>query len=136
MIRVYLAGNIFETRYRDYVKKTYGDKLEILDPISENGAIVDPIHEKINHIKSFDEIVENDKEMIYSSDIFVAIFNKMSAGTIMEILYAWNRQIPVYLIIPPNSKFENDIWLSYHTTKFFYTTDSCYEHILNQITIT
>ena len=132
MLRIYLAGNAFETEYRSIVKSYYGSKFILVDPMVENGAIIDKENTKVIHNGSFEDVVINDKALIEGCDILTAVFNKHSTGTIMEILYAYNRNIPVYLIIPPSKGFENDIWLKYHTTRFFYNTEFCYDYILEQ----
>ncbi len=133
MVKVYLAGRVWETDYRKHVHKHYGKKLKIVDPMIENGAFVDLEHKKVIHNGSIDDVVENDKALIDTCDILVAIVNEYSAGTMMEILYAYNRNIPVYLIVGYSQNFENDIWLKYHSTKIFDSTYKCYGHILKQI---
>ena len=54
------------------------------------------------------------------------------AGTMMEIVYAYSKNIPVFLIISPDKDFENDIWLKYHSNKMFFDVNECYDYILNQ----
>jgi nucleoside 2-deoxyribosyltransferase len=134
MIKVYLAGRAFETSYRKYVKKTYGDKLFLIDPMIENGVFVDTKNMKIQHNgTTVESIVETDKHLIRNSDILVAYINQYTSGTSMEILYAYQKNIPVYLIVTLGKDFENDIWLSYHSNKIFYDIDSCFDSILKQI---
>ena len=133
MVRVYLAGNVFETEYRETVKKYYGNKLTIVDPMDRPGVTIDIKNKKIEHTESWAEIVENDKALIDGCSILVAVINQYSAGTCMEILYAFNRNIPVYLIVAPGKGFDSDIWLGYHSTQIFYDTNKCYRHILKQI---
>jgi len=133
MVRVYLAGNVYATEYRSQVKRDYSHKIEAVDPITENGAIVNTTDKTIKHIKTFDEIVENDKALIDTCKILVAYVDKYTAGTMMELIYAFNRNIPVYVIVPQGQNFANDIWIQYHTTKFFFNIDDCFNHILKQI---
>ena len=131
MVKVYLAGRAFETTYRKQVKREYGSRLELIDPMIENGVFVDTKNMKINHNgATVESIVENDKYLIDKSDILVAYINQYTAGTCMEILYAYQQNKPVYLIVTPGKDFENDIWLSYHSTKIFFNIKDCFEHIL------
>jgi hypothetical protein len=51
----------------------------------------------------------------------------------MEILYAYNCQIPIYLIVSPDRGFEEDIWFKAHATKIFYSIDDCFKHIKKQL---
>ena len=134
MVKVYLAGRAFETTYRKQVKREYGSKFKLIDPMIENGVFVDTKNMKIQHNgATVESIVENDKYLIRTSDILVAYINQYTAGTCMEILYATQMNKPVYLIVTPGKEFENDIWLSYHSTKIFFGVNECYDHILKQI---
>ena len=134
MVKVYLAGRAFETTYRKQVKKEYGDRLELIDPMIENGVFVDTKNMKIQHNgATVESIVETDKYLISNSAILVAYINQYTAGTMMEILFAHQLNIPVYLIVTPDKDFENDIWLSYHSTKIFFGINECYDYILKQI---
>jgi len=128
--KVYIAGSIFETDYRDYCHKYYGDKIEILDPIKENGVEVDKQNNVINRPVSNKEIVEKDKELIFQSDYVVAYIHKLSIGTLMECMLAFDNNIKLYLITHPASNFEKDVWLGYHIDRYFWTIDSCLDTIL------
>jgi nucleoside 2-deoxyribosyltransferase len=133
-IRIYLAGRAFETTYRKNVKFLYGKKFELIDPMIENGVYVDTDKMKINHNgTTVESIVETDKHLIDTCDVFVAYIDQYTAGTMMEILYAYQRQKPVYLIVTPGKNFENDIWLSYHSDNVFFKISDCYDRILLQL---
>ncbi len=133
MVRVYLAGSIWETNYREYTTKTFGDKLQLLDPIKENGVNVDSINNVVERSKENWEIVELDKELIDYSDVFVAFIKGWTAGTLMEVMYAYQKQKPIYIITDPREVLHHDVWLSYHTTQNFFNIDDCFNHILKQI---
>lgn len=133
MLKVYLAGSIWETCYREYVTKTYGDKLILIDPLKENGVTVNSAEKIVDRSKEGWEIVELDKELIDNSDIFVAYIKEWTAGTLMEVMYAYQRQKPIYIIVNPEEVLHHDIWLSYHTTEFFFNIDECFDYILKQI---
>lgn len=136
--RVYLAGCVIEDDYRDYVADEYGELLDIFDPMKE----IDNKITNITHVKYMEKtekldddviskIVEEDKLALLKSDVFVAYMERYSAGTIMEILSAWDNDIPV-LIIDSKKTFRNDVWISYHTTKFFDDVDECFDFILEE----
>jgi len=116
-IQVYLAGKKDEFGYRDYVKKNYSF-LNLFDPIEEVDSKID----------DYEQIVINDKIAIENSDIIVAYINELSFGTIMEIHHSWNFQKPVY-VINPGGKYKDDVWLKYHTTKFFDKISECFDYI-------
>jgi nucleoside 2-deoxyribosyltransferase len=119
-IRIYIAGAVRETSYREFVHKVYGDNqnLELLDPI----RIV---------TQCFPEVVELDKQLIKDSDIVVAYIHSPSWGTSMEMIYAYENGIPVYVINPNKDHMEN-FWVKYHTTKFFDNISDCFDEILQE----
>jgi len=134
--RVYLAACVKEDVYRNYVHNHYDDVLDIFDPMKE----IDDKITNITHVKYMEKskklddsliikIVEEDKVAISDSDILVTYMDVYSAGTIMEILHAFNSDIPV-LIIDPSKKFRNDVWISYHTDQFFDTVEKCFDYII------
>jgi len=86
--------------------------------------------------KSFEDaskiIVENDKHYIDKSDVLIAYIENYSAGTLLEIGYAYQRNIPIY-IINPSCNCMRDFWLNYHVNKFFKSTRTCMEYIKDQI---
>ena len=126
---VYLAGHSIEKSYRDYVIKKYGKKIEAFDPMREIEADIDRSNPSFK-----EKVVSSDKAKIaHNTHILVAYIKKCTFGTTMEILTAWNNQIPVFCIIDKDSKLEDDVWLSYHTTKFFYSIDECFEYIINNV---
>ena len=63
--------------------------------------------------EAYREIVENDKSDIDACGALVVWFDAPSVGTSMEILYAWERNIPVVLI--DRSTRPLSPWLRYHT---------------------
>lgn len=120
-LKIYIAGAVREQAYREFVHRVYGDhpNLELLDPI----RIV---------TQCFPEVVEKDKQLIIDSDIVVAYVEEPSFGTVMEIIYAYEQGIPVYLI-NPNKKHMENFWIKYHSTESFETIDSCFDKIIQKI---
>lgn len=133
-LSVYLAGYSEERRYREFVEKVYGDKLILLNPMT------------ITHLEVIDEIGENeyatyivrrDKKMILQSDILVVYIDQYGAyplwGTTMEIMFAYDHGIPVYVIdVTPEMKHANNAWVKFHTKKSFNSIENCFNFILNK----
>jgi nucleoside 2-deoxyribosyltransferase len=140
MITVYVAGSVYEAEYRKTVARKYSRELNLFDPLKEiETGVLGVDLSTIDDLKNIDfteqektKIVEMDKAAVAAADIVTAYMTRYSAGTIMEILVAWNNQVPVY-VIDPEWKFVNDIWIGYHTTKFFKTIDECYQYIIDSI---
>jgi nucleoside 2-deoxyribosyltransferase len=63
------------------------------------------------------EIVENDKADIDGCHMLLVNYDKPSVGTSMEILYAWERKIPVCLVHRSGERLSP--WLLYHCSRFF-----------------
>ena len=116
-MKVYLGGWTGETEYRSDVVKIYSEEFRIVNPMVETP-----------HDLGSNLIVEVDKQLINACNIMVVYITRYTAGSMMEILYAWERGIPVYAITT-EINFTNDIWLSYHVTKFFKYVVDCFDDI-------
>jgi len=57
------------------------------------------------------------KKIKESTGLIGYVDGSLSYGTIMEIVYAFNYQVPVYLII--TNGHHNHPWFRYHATKIF-----------------
>lgn len=133
MIKVYLAGYSGETEYRKYACKIYGKQLFLFDPMKKIDLPTiskKELYELTNDEVSF--IVEGDKAAIESCDLLVAFIKRASFGTSMEMIHAYKNKIPIY-VIDPTTTWRNDIWIRYHTNKFFDDIDSCFHYIINSI---
>jgi len=144
MKTIYLAGAGWEFDYRKDAISKYGEEFELIDPIGHSNELfksigfnmtVEEIFSKQNktkknclpaHIRSV--IVRNDKKHIYRSDYLIAYVEKATFGTVMEIHFAYENRIPVF-VVNPNMDLTKDVWLSVHTTEFFNTVDDCIEFI-------
>jgi len=108
-IVIYLAGpmhncnnsqmNNWRQKAKNYFKDY--DYVKFLDPVEK---------EEIN----MKGAVEGDKEMIKKSTVVIANCWKFSVGTMMEIIYAWENGIPVYVISKKKGIREN-WWMIYHS---------------------
>ena len=127
----YLAGHIKELEYRKIVIEKYGDKFIFHDPCNfdvEKKAKELQI-DATNISEVSEAIVRTDKNMILGSDFVIAYINKPTFGTIMEVMFAYDHNIPVY-VINENEQFINDFWLFYHSKEIFTSIDSCFEYLI------
>ncbi len=137
MLKIYLAAYSEENDYRDRVIRKYGRDLNLLNPmieIEENMPGHKPSSKPGVDRRLTDEqtkyIVEEDKHAIGGCDIVVVYIRRWSCGTIMEVITAWNNNIPVY-VIDPTVKFRDDPWLRYHSNRFFNDESGCFDYILS-----
>ncbi|MCK5233567.1 MAG: nucleoside 2-deoxyribosyltransferase [Candidatus Aenigmarchaeota archaeon] len=58
-------------------------------------------------------VVETEKEAIKKSDVVVAIANRATPGTMMEIIFASENKIPVF-VLTENPVLTESPWVHYH----------------------
>jgi nucleoside 2-deoxyribosyltransferase len=116
-MKIYLAGSIEEKEYRKYVHDNYGHLFEIYDPL----RMVD---------QESSELVNEDKLLITKSDCLVAYVERPSFGTPMEIIFAYERSIPVYVI---TTKFVSSKWVKFHATKIFNNIEDCFLYLIKKL---
>ena len=89
--------------------------------------IRDPVYEfqnerncswQVSQTKGSRNVVEYDKRVLLECSNFVAFIDRYSAGTCMELMYAYEHNIPTY-VIDSSSFFRKDIWIVAHTYEFF-----------------
>lgn len=73
------------------------------------------------------EVVELDKLDINQSEALLVNFPRPSVGTCMEILYAWEHQKIIILVVPKDIKLSP--WLLYHATKIFNSFADAIEYL-------
>lgn len=61
-------------------------------------------------------IVEGDKECIVECDVVIANSPKPSYGTAMEMVYAWQNDVPLHVVLPDDG-VEPSPWVKYHATE-------------------
>ena len=136
MKKIYLAGAFKETEYRQYCKDNYSSDFELHDPIKSESKLFEKYDLKLRNVlrnknkptyptQLREDIVLFDKAAILKSDYVIAYVNILSFGTIMEIMFAYDHNIPVY-VVNPNLTFIEDVWLSVHSEKMFSTLDECF----------
>lgn len=124
---IYLSGTIDgishneSTLWRKYIQMTY-PKFKYHDPTKRIFAQYHP---------EAKEIVEPDKKEILESDIVFVYFTKMSAGTLMEIMYAYDHNKPVILVNA--STIEHlSAWIRYHC-KIFNNIEDAFSYIQHKL---
>lgn len=92
---------------------------------------IDPMRRDYRGIEaeSVNEIVQLDKLDVDNCDLILANCPKPSAGTSMEILYAWERNTPVVVVIPEGTPISP--WIKYHATKIVHSFADAYTWIEN-----
>ena len=104
-MKVYLAGPIpTQKKWREKITQS-------LKELNHEIIVFNP--ENFENTYSPATIVNYDKSIIKKCDLLIANITRLSAGTSMEILYAWERDIPVLLIA--NKEIKNP-WLIHHSS--------------------
>jgi nucleoside 2-deoxyribosyltransferase len=127
----YCAGPIGQTSikdanvWREYVKEYFLNNNQCVDV--RNPLRGKKEEERVNYVDT--EIVQRDKKDINESDFIIVYWPTKctSNGTAMEIIYAFERGIPVIFI---GEWAKNDIWIRYHSTKIFNTLDNALDYII------
>jgi nucleoside 2-deoxyribosyltransferase len=130
-LQIYLAGWSKYKDYRDYCIEKYGDKLDLINPMSiTHFEVIDNIGK--NQYDTY--IVRRDKKLISHSDILVVYLSEKGCtwGSTMEIIYAYENGVPVYVIDDTQGmKNWNDAWVKFHTKKVFSSIPECFNFILS-----
>jgi hypothetical protein len=74
-------------------------------------------------------LVEYDKIDIEMSDVLLVNYTKISAGTSMEILLAWQKDKRVVIVAPEGMKLSP--WVFYHSHKIVHTMKEAYDDIVS-----
>ena len=122
-IKIYLAGALLDfenecSKWRNEVKEKLGD---------DNYIFLDPVLIEVNFENPAD-IINTDKNMIIESDIVLVDWAKISAGTSMEIIFAWNNNKTIYII---DSGAPMSLWVTYHSDAVVKSIDEAVEIIRN-----
>jgi nucleoside 2-deoxyribosyltransferase len=132
LLKIYLAGYSKDLEYRRIVKEKYGDKLILVDPMTITWIDVNKnVNKNVNDIW----LIRRDKKLINDCDMLVARceylpYGDLSIGTYLEIMYAYDHGIPVFLI-SSEERIRNNAWLKFHYKKAFSNIDDCFNFILS-----
>lgn len=128
-LTIYLAGPINDcsneecNNWREHITSNLLGNYAFRNPMDRD------YREQYTLINMSPEIVELDKRDIDLSDIVIANITKHSAGTAMEMIYAWERQKVIVAIANPGVKLSP--WHIYHSTKIAYSLDEAVSWIKN-----
>jgi len=129
-LTIYLAGPGKDKKYRKEVIDKYGKYAVFIDPMN---ITFDEVFENIGEDLSDIFIIRRDKKMIEQCDILVAKVEhlpkkQIMIGTLMEIVYAHTRGIPVFTISSDNTLLQNP-WIKFHSNGLFNSIDECFGYI-------
>ena len=105
--------------YPNIIKREYSGLIEFLDPLDFFQG-------------DYDHIVENDIELLYQADINVALMEKITAGTLSEIILSHLKGKEVFLICNRDI-LKKDPWITYWVDKIFSKPEECYDFIVSNI---
>lgn len=74
-------------------------------------------------------LVEDDKTDIEMADVLLVNYTKISVGTSMEVLLAWQKDKRVVIVAPEGMKLSS--WLLYHSHAVFHTMKEAYDDIIS-----
>ncbi len=132
-MKVYLAGGInglsdtLARDWRNYVKAEFeasGKDIEALDPMVRDYRGVEALHTR--------DIVEGDIADIDACHAVIAMCQRPSWGTAMEIFYAHRKGTPVYAVIGMDPQVTPSPWLAHHSKAVFLTLDAAVRAVLEQ----
>lgn len=130
---IYLAGYNQDLEYRKIVKKEYGKYFNLIDPMT---ITFEEVYNNIGEDLADIFIVKRDKKLIDKCDILVAKIEylpkgQIMVGTIMEIMYAYTKGIPVFLI-SSEERIRENAWLKFHSEATFCDIEECFDFITNK----
>lgn len=130
---IYLAGPVQHAAdgghgWRDHIKEDM-PRAEWLDPLDKYDVPSGDVD--VGTDVSAEEIVESDKAMIDDADAVLARYAHVpSVGTPMEILYAYERDIPVFVWADGEDTADMSPWIIHHATGYGTSLRQMAEHTL------
>ncbi len=123
-MNIYLASTKYDFDWRKYlIDRTRvlfnGKEMETTEMV-----FISPVLENEFH----PDTVLTDKKLISECDLFIAYIDRYTAGTLMELLYAWSLGKPTYVV--STTGLLEDLWISYHAICKFKSLDECANAII------
>jgi hypothetical protein len=109
---------------QDASRELYKCDIETLNPMDRS----DFKENTAGPQSSLPDLVEEDKIDIEMSDVILVNYTKISVGTSMEILLAWQKHKRVIVVTPEG--MELSPWLHYHTHNIVHDMQSAYDLII------
>lgn len=124
---IYLAGSRYieephcswKSKFVDLLEKHSPGDFEFVNPIPDIKA------------SASSEVVPLDKRCIDNADMIVAYIEKPTFGTAMELCHGFESHNTINFVINPNRKFQNDIWLSFHSHIMFWSVEDCADYVIS-----
>lgn len=128
--KIYLCGPI--NGCSDFECQVWRSEMEQMLP-SNSFEFINPLRRDYRgmELEHLNEIVVLDKIDIDNSDVVLANSFKPSAGTSMEIFYAYTKGKPIVSIIPTDEPVSP--WIKYHSTKTVLSLPSGIKWITNNL---
>ena len=129
-LKIYLAGYSNDLEYRRITIEKYGHLIDFVDPMTITWTDVNSnVSKNVNYIW----LIKRDKKLIDQCDILVAKieylpYGQIMIGTLMEVMYAFEHGIPVFLI-SESDYIRNNAWLKFHYEKVFSGIEECFDYI-------
>ena len=111
-MKVYLSGPINGCSdeecksWREQAKSMFSDRITIIDPMDRD-------YRGLEDMVDDSEIVEADKHDLASCDAVLVGYTRESTGTAMEVLLAYQQEIPV-ILLPLERRAGISPWILYH----------------------
>jgi len=142
---VYLAGPVAAyadggASWRDGMIADFGDVFDFRNPLSKYNVPVDDLEIVVGESHgdnevSITELVDGDKEMLRDSDAVVVGYSDVqSIGTPMEVMWAYEREMPVGIWIRDGTPFDAvSPWYRYHATTITNARDKTLARIKQEV---
>ncbi len=119
-VGIYLAGTIYnedlDRLWKPKLRNLLSDDVyEFFDPDPKEGSKL--------------YVVARDKAEIQKCDILIAYIQYPTVGTSMEILYASMLETKAIIVINPNAKMIENLWLVAHAHLITTTIENCVDHV-------
>lgn len=140
MHKIYLAGAISDAPdsgipWREDAKKMFSDGYVANDPLDKYNATEDNVNvvefpDRANNVTDA-ELVMEDKVAIEDSDAVLVNWqsNLSKTGTPMEVIFAYERGIPVVVWHSDRVRHELSPWIRHHTTFMFERFEDAVEKV-------
>ena len=144
---VYLAGPVATladggAEWRERVGRDYGEQYDFQNPLAkynvpvEDLTVVDGVSDPDDHTTvGTDEIVEEDKSKLRASDVvLVGYVDTQSVGTPMEVMWAFEREMPVAIWIRDDTDIMDlSPWYLHHAAAITNSVEMALGHLDREV---
>jgi len=143
---IYLAGPVAAYQdggaaWRDRVQEEFGHEFDFRNPLDKYNVpvddltIVDGAGTSTDGVVSVTELVETDKQLLEESDaVLVGYSDVQSIGTPMEVMWAYERDIPVAVWLRDDTAYDDlSPWYRYHAGAVRYNVDPALHYLWGNV---